>query len=221
MANISETQKESPTRERHEFGRGIIQELAKYLYKSPKSAFKEAVSNALDQQSKDAKVEIYTDVLPDGDVVIEDWGTGIEDFQRFKHIAIGDKIVDGMVSSYEIIDENIIGQKGLGKLSLLNLSSTATVEFYSHSKMVGMKIVMTDELDGFTCQYLNNIDALPHLGVKVVIKRSAKGALFRITGPVHTCRLVPSILDTLPVRGHLVHLVLLLLLQEICLLKTF
>jgi hypothetical protein len=37
-----------------------------------------------------------------------------------------------------------------------------------------MKIVMTDELDGFTCQYLNNIDALPHLGVKVVIKQARK-----------------------------------------------
>lgn len=106
--------------------------------------------------------------------MIEDWGTGIEDFERFKHIAIGDKIVDGRVSSYEIIDENIIGQKGLGKLSLLNLSSIATVEFYSHSKKVGMKIVMTDELDGFTCQYLNNIDALPHPGVKVVIKQARK-----------------------------------------------
>ena len=175
MANTPATPKESPVRERHEFGRGVIRELAKYLYKSPKSAFKEAVSNALDQMAKDnARVEIYTDVLPDGDIVIEDWGTGIEDFERFKHIAIGDKIVDGRVSSYQIIDKNIIGQKGLGKLSLLNLSSIATVEFYSHSKNVGMKIVMTDELDGFTCQYLNNIDALPHPGVKVVIKQARK-----------------------------------------------
>jgi hypothetical protein len=114
-----------------------LRELAKYLYKSPKSAFKEAVSNALDQMAKDhAKVEIYTDVLPDGDIVIEDWGTGIEDYERFKHIAIGDKIVDGRISSYEIIDENIIGQRGLGKLSFLNLSSIATVEFYSHSPMI-------------------------------------------------------------------------------------
>src|SRR5215469_7662981 len=28
---------------------------------------------------------------------------------------------------------------------------------------------------------------------------------FHKSGPVHTCRLVPSILDTLPVLGHLVH----------------
>ena len=75
-----------------------------------------------------ARVEIYTDVAPDGDIVIEDWGTGIEDYQRFKQIAIGSKAVNGRVSSYEIVDENIIGQKGLGKLSFLNLSSIATAE---------------------------------------------------------------------------------------------
>jgi hypothetical protein len=145
MATDFAAPKESPIRQRHEFGPGIIRELSKYPYKSPKAAFKEAVSNALDQMPKDdAKVEIYTDVLPDGDIVIEDWGTGIEDYERFKNTAIGNKIVDGRVSSYEIIDENIIGEKGLGKLSFLNLSSIATVEFYSHSKKVGMKIVMTD-----------------------------------------------------------------------------
>jgi hypothetical protein len=35
---LSATPKESPIRERHEFGRGIVRELAKYLYESPKSA---------------------------------------------------------------------------------------------------------------------------------------------------------------------------------------
>jgi hypothetical protein len=47
----------------------------------------------------DARVEIYTDVPPDDDIVIEDWGTGIEDYQRFKQIAIGNKVVNGRVSS--------------------------------------------------------------------------------------------------------------------------
>jgi hypothetical protein len=122
----------------------------------------------------DARVEIYTDVPPDDDIVIEDWGTGIEDYQRFKQIAIDNKVVNGRVSSYDIVDENIIGQKGLGKLSFLNLSSIATVEFYSHSKKVGMKIIMTDQLDGFTSDYINNFDALPHLGLKVVIKHAKK-----------------------------------------------
>ncbi|HEY7079168.1 MAG TPA: hypothetical protein VH500_05670, partial [Nitrososphaeraceae archaeon] len=172
---IPSIQQQSPTKERPEFGRGIIRELSKYLYKNPKSAYKEAVSNALDQMTKDLKrVEIYTDVPPDGDIVIEDWGTGIEDYHRFKHVAIGDKIVDGRVSSYDIMDENIIGQKGLGKLSFLNLSSIGTVEFFSHSAKVGMKIQMTDELDGFTMEPINNVDALSHPGLKVVIKKAKK-----------------------------------------------
>ena len=33
MANTPATPKESPVRERHEFGRGVIRELAKYLYR--------------------------------------------------------------------------------------------------------------------------------------------------------------------------------------------
>lgn len=37
-----------------------------------------------------------------------------------------------------------------------------------------MKIMMTDELDGFTLDPINNIDALPHPGVKVVIKQARK-----------------------------------------------
>jgi hypothetical protein len=78
------------------------------------------------------------------------------------------------VSSYDIIDENIIGQKGVGKLSFLNLSSIGTVEFHSHSTNVGMKIVMTDELDGFAMEPMNNFDALSHPGVKVVIKKAKK-----------------------------------------------
>jgi hypothetical protein len=70
MVNTSTT----VSKQKHEFGRGIIRELAKYLYRNPKFAFKEAVSNALDQMPKDdARVEIYTDVPPDGDIVIEDW----------------------------------------------------------------------------------------------------------------------------------------------------
>jgi hypothetical protein len=81
-----------------------------------------------------------------------------------KHIAISDKIVDGKVSSYDIINQDTIGQKGFDKLSFLNLSSIGTVEFYSHSAKVGMKIVITDEVDGLAMEPMNNIDALSHPG---------------------------------------------------------
>jgi hypothetical protein len=55
MTVILSTPQQSTQKERHEFGRGIIRELSKYLYKSPKSAYKEAVSNALDQMTKKDK----------------------------------------------------------------------------------------------------------------------------------------------------------------------
>jgi hypothetical protein len=52
------------------------------------------------------------------------------------------------------------------------LSSIGTVEFHSHSSKVGMKIIMTD--DGFAMEPINNVDALSHPGVKVVIKKAKK-----------------------------------------------
>ena len=50
------------------------------------------------------------------------------------------------ISSYEKLNEKIIGQKGMGKLSFLNLSDTSTVEFHSNNEKVGMKIIMTIEM---------------------------------------------------------------------------
>jgi hypothetical protein len=37
-----------------------------------------------------------------------------------------------------------------------------------------MKIIMTDELDGFAMDPINNVDALSHPGLKVVIKKAKK-----------------------------------------------
>ena len=56
-------------------------------------------------------------VPPDGDITIEDWGTGIEDYSTFKIISPGEKVVRNEISSYEKLNEKIIGQKGMGKLS--------------------------------------------------------------------------------------------------------
>jgi hypothetical protein len=64
---------------KHEFGPGVIRELATKLYRIPISAYREVVSNALDAMVPydDKKIVIRTNVLPDGDIEIEDWGTGI------------------------------------------------------------------------------------------------------------------------------------------------
>ena len=97
-------------------------------------------------RTEEHRIEIYTNVLPDGDIVIEDWGT-----------------------SYQKKHETIIGQNGMSKLSFLALSSDHTVEFYSHSENVGLKILMT--MERFKHRHINNIDALAHHGLKIVLKR--------------------------------------------------
>lgn len=71
--------------EPHEFGENAIRELSRHLYKHPKSALKEGITNGLDQQSskpKLARIDITTHVGPDDDLWIEDPGTGIEDYTQ-------------------------------------------------------------------------------------------------------------------------------------------
>jgi HSP90 family molecular chaperone len=160
---------------KHEFGPGVLRELATKLYKNPISAFREGVSNALDAMipyPENQRIEIRTNVPPHNDIVFEDWGTGIEDFNIFKTISPGQKIVANEVSSYDKMNEKIIGQKGMGKLSFLNLSDEHTVEFYSSHESVGMRVIMT--MDGFTVKHMNSDMALLHHGLKVVIKRAKK-----------------------------------------------
>ena len=160
---------------KHEFGSGTLRELAS-LYKNPIAAIREAVSNGLDAMipyPENQKIEIRTNVPPNGDIEIEDWGTGIEDFNLFKYISIGQKVVANEISSYERVNEKIIGQKGVGKASFLKLSEDESVEFYSNSGQVGMFVAMTFE--GFTePDYKNSNLILPHHGLKVVIKNAKK-----------------------------------------------
>jgi HSP90 family molecular chaperone len=110
----------------HKFGPGTLRELATKLYRSPIAVYREAVSNAIDAmtpyEKEETKVEIFTGVAPDGDIVIEDYGTGIENYDAFTTISQGQKVVRDQVSSYQNVNEKIIGQKGMGKLSFLALS---------------------------------------------------------------------------------------------------
>jgi hypothetical protein len=161
---------------KHEYGSGIVEELATKLYKNPIAAYREAISNALDAMIpypiNEQKIEIFTNVSPGGDIIIEDWGTGVEDYGTFKIIADGKKVVKGEISSYEKLNDKIIGQKGMGKLSFLNLSNSNTVEFHSNNEKVGMRITMNFE--GFNVKYMNSDMALSHRGLKVIIKHAKK-----------------------------------------------
>ena len=176
MAIRLPTSRQPSINEPHEFGPGVIRELATRLYRSQMAIYREAVSNAIDAMvpylHTENKVEIYTNVLPDNDIIIEDWGTGIEDYEIFKVISPGRKVVRNEVSSYQKVNEKIIGQKGMGKLSFLNLSGEERVEFLSNNESVGMYIVMT--MDGFSVKHINSDIALPHHGLKVIIKRAKK-----------------------------------------------
>ena len=160
----------------HEYGPGVVKELATKLYRNPIAVYREAISNALDAMipypTNEQRIEIFTNVPPDGDITIEDWGTGIEDFKIFKIISPGSKFVKNEESSYEKINEKIIGQKGMGKLGFLNLSDTNTVEFHSNNEEIGMQIIMT--FSGFYEKYVNSNIALPHHGLKVVIKHAKR-----------------------------------------------
>ena len=161
---------------KHKYGPGVVKELATKLYGNPIASYREAISNALDAMipypPSEHRIEIITNLPPDGDITIGDWGTGIEDYSTFEIISPGEKVVRNEISSYEKLNEKIIGQKGMGKLSFLNLSDTNTVEFHSNNEKVGMKIIMT--MEGFIVKYMNSNIVLPHHGLKVVIKHAKK-----------------------------------------------
>ena len=60
----------------------------------------------------------------------------------------GEKIIRDQVSSYNNVNEKIIGQK----LSFLVLTSENKVEFYSYSEEVGLKVLMT--MEGLKHRYI-------------------------------------------------------------------
>jgi len=153
------------------------------LYKTPIVAWREAVSNACDamRHSDIKEVRVFTNVSGDG--IIEDWGTGIEDnahFERF--IGIG-RLRENTNADPYVRDDKEIGRFGVGKNSYLGLSKIKVVQFYSHSNQAGKKrgmiVTLIQEPQG-QIKYVNppdycdSTDALPHQGMKVVIRQLSK-----------------------------------------------
>jgi hypothetical protein len=132
---------------------------------------------------------VYTNISGDG--VIEDWGTGIEDnahFERF--IGIGRRR-ENTNADPNVRDDKEIGRFGVGKNSYLGLSKIKVVQFYSHSdkagKRRGMIVTLMQEPQGqikyaYPPDYLDSVDALPHRGMKVVIRQ--------LTKPIKTDKLI-------------------------------
>lgn len=114
----------------HKAGIDIVHELALRLYPSCFESFREAISNCLDEGSQ--KVEVLSSHAK---VIVEDWGKGIEDLEKFR--TFGD-----YAKTKRDTDETI-GMKGLGKLSLLRMGRT--VRFSTNNGRFGIDIVMTPQ----------------------------------------------------------------------------
>jgi len=138
-------------RAEHKAGAEIIYELAVRLYPSSLEPFREAISNALDEGSK--KIEMQTS---NHEIIVEDWGEGIDDPEKFFEFGHASKAGLG---------GEVIGQKGLGKLSLLRFGEN--VNFRTNNEEVGMNIIMTPQ--NFEYDIKSAKKFLDHRGTRVII----------------------------------------------------
>lgn len=136
----------------HKAGVDIIYELAVRLYPSPLESYREAISNALDEGSR--KIEIQNSIK---EIIVEDYGEGIKDIEDFRMFGQAAKAGLG---------GEIIGEKGLGKLSLLRLANN--VVFRSNNGEIGYNIMMTPQY--FDCDMKSANKFLNHLGTQVIIE---------------------------------------------------
>ena len=138
----------------HEVGKDLIPELAMRVYSSQLDSFREAISNAFDENSTKVSLSLQTDKI-----VIEDWGNGIKDYNEFRKFGQASK---------KARKGEVIGEKGLGKLSLLNLGSIICFETNNGNK--GMKFYMT--LSGFSSPIYNKTTAfVSHVGTRITITK--------------------------------------------------
>lgn len=140
----------------HVIGRDLIPELATRVYSSQLDSFREAISNAFDEGS--GRVEL---AISKGRIVIEDWGGGIKSYDEFRKF--------GQASKRSRTGE-VIGEKGLGKLSLLNLGSVVCFETNNGSS--GFRFYMT--MAGFSRpEFKGSAAFVPHRGTRITISRLA------------------------------------------------
>lgn len=135
----------------HKAGKDIIYELAVRLYPSSLESFREAISNALDEGSN--KVEMQVSLK---EIVFEDWGEGIRNIEKFATFG------EAMKAN---VGGEIIGEKGLGKLSLLRLAEN--VDFRTNNGEFGIDIIMTPTHLDYDIGAVNKF--LDHKGTRIII----------------------------------------------------
>jgi HSP90 family molecular chaperone len=123
----------------HKAGADVVAILANAINADSLGAIREAVSNSIDANSK--KVEIK---ISGKEVIIEDWGSGIEDVKDFVEYGSASKVRRFM----EKIKRGRlpIGQFHLGKLSYFKLADTV------HTSILTMERPVTRSI----CTFTNN-----------------------------------------------------------------
>ncbi len=135
----------------HKPGRDLIYELAVNMYPSLLECFREATANAFDEGTKKIKLDVSNN-----EVSFEDFGEGIADVDKF--VTFGHATKAGLGGE-------IIGEKGLGKLSLLRLAKK--INFRSNNGEYGINLIMTPQ--DFDYEAGSATKFLAHKGTRIVI----------------------------------------------------
>jgi len=166
---------------------------ARGLYSDLNEAIREGVSNSMSWMhvagidKEQRKIYITKNVGATNDMWIEDYGTGISDYEKFKNIGHDP---NDEVHNERIKDPEFISQIGIGINSLLWLSKDKTVKFYSVSldrenrKNGLIATLMMDKEDIFFLDPPERPDSqyvLDHVGLRVVIKNAKDLPISKIT----------------------------------------
>lgn len=170
----------------HNVRGGAIYELV-HMYKSPFAWVRETIANIYDQakhpdvNGRKPIARIYVSKLRREINIIDDM-TGVRDLDDFTAVGTekadrsSGKIVGDRISSYDHIDSEIAGQKHVGKLSCMAacIDGKESTEYYSNNGRNGHYLHM--DCDGWEpfehdlpFQIIDRVDALPHMGLKIVI----------------------------------------------------
>lgn len=153
--------------ERHgdiEFDPALIRELSENLYPTHFDCLREYAANAWDADSEKLRIyKLEKDTGPK--LVIEDWGVGIEDLDRFWRV--GMPIKEG-IKRTPVLGRPVIGSKGIGKLSYRKLGKG--VEMLTRTNQSGFYSTVDFDVDRYSVKEFDDPEeALPHVGTMAII----------------------------------------------------
>ncbi len=120
----------------------------------------EFIVNAWDADSEKVMITITSDSL-----IIEDWGTGIDNFKKFWTIGSQHK---SSVKSTPTLRRKPIGWRGLGKLSFSKLGSNMLVETRTKQKAESSNANL-EHMKYAVKPLINHPNSLSHIGTRIII----------------------------------------------------